>query len=120
MGPKLDADPHKRSCRADTGRELLKIQEYVAMARIADEFATVVELFSVCVLVANDLRIRKSLEIKLVFGFIKNHFQKLNSKNQRHFAIAYIDEKNAGAFGHGKRERRKFATRLKGEVNHDK
>jgi hypothetical protein len=33
--------------------------------------------------------------------------------------IAYIDEKNAGAFGHGKRERRKFATRLKGEVNHD-
>jgi hypothetical protein len=28
--------------------------------------------------------------------------------------IAYIDEKNAGAFGHGERERRKFATRLNG------
>jgi hypothetical protein len=33
--------------------------------------------------------------------------------------IAYIDDKNAGAFGHGERERRKFATRLNGEVNHD-
>ena len=33
--------------------------------------------------------------------------------------IAYIDEKNAGAFGHGERERRKFATRLKVRCNHD-
>jgi hypothetical protein len=30
--------------------------------------------------------------------------------------IAYIDDKNAGAFGHGERERRKFATRLSDEV----
>ena len=30
--------------------------------------------------------------------------------------IAYIDEKNSGAFGHGERERRKFAIRLNGEV----
>ena len=29
---------------------------------------------------------------------------------------AGIDDKNAGAFGHGERERRKFATRLSDEV----
>jgi hypothetical protein len=34
----------------------------------------------------------------------------------RDAVLAYIDDKNAGAFGHGERERRKFAGRLNGNV----
>jgi hypothetical protein len=30
----------------------------------------------------------------------------------RDAVLAYIDDKNAGTFGHGERERRKFASRL--------
>jgi hypothetical protein len=34
----------------------------------------------------------------------------------RDAVLAYIDEKNAGTFGHGERERRKFASRLNGDL----